>query len=167
MLKTEHVSHHVMPASLAWEKLHSLCTATELCLFLFGVVMWLLLLRSPSADSVWTWLEEALPGGQRQAWHKSEALQLSPRNPQRTEMVYLMGHEVASGQNTLPGIFAPCQLLSSLLKFRVPAGLNLFFSPLSCFSHTNPVFTCRYEISFSNALLCVRVKRHANKPLYV
>ena len=82
-------------------------------------------------------------------------------------MVYLMGHEVASGQNTLPGIFAPCQLLSSLLKSRVPAGLNLFFSPLSSFSHINPVFTRRDEISFSNALLCVLIKRHANKPPYV
>ena len=75
--KTEHGSHHVMPVSLAWEKLHSLRTTTELCLFLFGVVMWSLLLRSPSADSVRNWPEEALPGGQWQAQHKAEALQLS------------------------------------------------------------------------------------------
>ena len=56
------------------------------------------------ADLAWG----GAPWGSAAGTAHSRSTPAVPRNPQRTEMVYLMGHEVASGQNTLPGIFDPC-----------------------------------------------------------
>lgn len=57
--------------------------------------------------------------------HSCEPLQLS-RGIHKELRWLLMGHEVASEQSTLPGIFAPCQLLSSLLKFRFQQATVVF-----------------------------------------